>query len=229
MRNYPVTVVDDFLENPELVRAWAESLEFHTGDGAWPGTRSIPIDLLNEDVFRTIFLKLNALFYDLDHCYIEWSDIEMEFQKVEPFAPTKNDPRNEGWIHEDNTLFSGVIYLNKDFPPDTGTSIYTKIPDPDYENFGVEIKFPFYRGEEVDREEYIKALKLNNGQYTESIKVENKFNRLIIFEGGVSHGVPSFWTDTGEPRLTIVFFAKKMIVVGSETPCMRAGVSVSPS
>lgn len=229
MRNYPVTVVDDFLENPDLVRAWAESLEFHTGDGAWPGKRSIPIDRLNNEVFRTIFLKLNALFYDLDQCYMEWEDIEMEFQMVEPFAPTKNDPRNEGWIHEDDAIYSGVIYLNKDFPPGTGTSIYMKKPHPDWNNFGCEIKFPFYRGEEVDREEYIKSLKLNNGQYTESIRVENKFNRLILFEGGVSHGVPSFWTDKNEPRLTLVFFAKKILVNGSQPPCKRAGVSVSVS
>ena len=223
MRNYPVTVVDDFLENPELVRAWAQTLEFNSGNGAWPGKRTDQISLLNHDIFKTIVLKLNSLFYDLDQCYLEWENIEMEFQMVEPFAPTQNDPRNEGWIHEDETIYSGVIYLNKDFPSGTGTSIYTRPPD--WINYGCELKFPFYRGEEVDREEYIRSLKLNNDQYTESIRVENKFNRLIVFEGGVSHGVPSFWTDRNEPRLTLVFFVKKMTVSESPTPCKRAGVS----
>ena len=113
--------------------------------------------------------------------------------------------------------------MNRDFPSGTGTSIYTRPPD--WINYGCELKFPFYRGEEVDREEYIKSLRLNNDQYTESIRVENKFNRLIVFEGGVSHGVPSFWTDKDEPRLTLVFFVKKITVSESPTPCKRAGVS----
>lgn len=227
MKNYPVTVVDDFLENPELLRAWAETLKFNPSDGAWPGSRTSPISVLSFDIFKTIVLKLNSLFYDLEQCYIEWDEIEMEFQMVEPFAPTKNDPRNAGWIHEDDSIYSGVIYLNRDFSSGTGTSIYAKKPD--FIQQGCDLKFPFYRGEEVDTEEYIQELKKNNDQYIESIRVENKFNRLILFEGGVPHGVPTFWTDRNEPRLTLVFFAKKMSVTGSPTPCKRAGVSISSS
>lgn len=225
MKNYPVTVVDDFLENPEIVKAWADSLDyFPPSDGAWPGTRSAHIADYCNNTYTNIVLKLLALFYDLDVCHVSWDNIEMEFQKVEPFAPTQNDPRNSGWIHEDDTIFSGVIYLNKDFPPGTGTSIYAK--NPDYEYIPQELKFPFYRGEDVDKEAYIQNLYSNNSQYTETIRVENKFNRLILFEGGVSHGVPSFWTNKNEPRLTLVFFVKGVNVIGSTTPGKRAGVSL---
>ena len=41
-------------------------------------------------------------------------------------------------------------------------------------------------------------------QFTETIKVENRYNRLFLFDGMTYHGVNTFDTDT--ERLTLVFF-----------------------
>ena len=88
-------------------------------------------------------------------------------------------------------------------------------------------KFLHYsESEDFNEEEYIEEKTRNNNKFVESIRVENVYNRLIIFEGGVYHGVPSFYSDDDEARLTQVFFVKKLTSSNSNYPIIRSRLSV---
>lgn len=221
MRKFPVTVFDGFFETPDLVRQFALSQKFNqTDDGRWPGYRSDPLSELNPGLFETFCFKLFKLFYNFDYTNLSW-DVEASFQKVPPMRKKDYKNINQGWIHSDDAHFSGVIYLNKNFPPNTGTSIY-RPKDIDCLEFSIEEKCKFYLGEDISEEEYLAALTKNNDQFVETIKVENIFNRLMVFEGEVFHGVPSFFSETEEDRLTLVFFVKKLEVRGDTSPIQRS-------
>ena len=66
----------------------------------------------------------------------------------------------------------------------------------------------------------IKQIEENNNNFTPSVRVANKYNRLLLFEGYNYHGVESFYTDSDEDRLTLAFFAFQ-IKTTSKSPIMR--------
>ena len=54
-------------------------------------------------------------------------------------------------------------------------------------------------------DEYIKQYNVYHDRFVETIKIDNVYNRLVLFGGDVYHGVRTFGT---EERLTISFFCK---------------------
>jgi hypothetical protein len=131
--------------------------------------------------------------------------VETTFQKVGRLSENKKSKFNEGWIHKDPSILSGIIYLSKD---SVGTNIYDPI-DPNHTHHPQPQKNIFYTGGDITEDEYSKGMVENNSKYKESIIINGKFNRLVLFEGNVSHGVPSFYCE-GEERLTQVFFVYKI-------------------
>jgi hypothetical protein len=222
MNKFPVTIVDDFFEFPDLVRDFALSQEFfRNDDGRWPGLRTNLLGHINKDFFEKFSEKLLKLFFNFQSCQINWN-IETQFQKVPCFSKDKFSSFNSGWIHNDPCIFSGVVYLNKNFPKNTGTNIY-KIKK-DLQNFFDDQteKFIFYSGNEISEKDYMDGIERNNNQFEEVISIENIYNRLILFEGGQYHGVPSFYNDNLEDRLTLVFFVKELNVNGDLYPMLRS-------
>ena len=97
---------------------------------------------------------------------------------------TKNDERN---IHQDgNPVLAGVIYLDNNPAPDTGTCFYThketgwdggtKKPD------SIEV--------------------LIGSDFKRTSVIENKFNRMIMYNANLVHSAEGAGTD----RLTVSFF-----------------------
>lgn len=204
MKKFPVTVVDNFYENPEIVREFALSQKFYPSTGAYPGSRTDLISNLNQKFFNTFCEKVISLFYNLNDTQVDWQ-VETTFQKIGRLSKDKESKFNEGWIHYDPHIFSGILYLSEN---SVGTNIYDPIDpnDVDYEQYQRDI---FYSGNEISEEEYAKGIIENNSKFKESIRIEGKFNRLVLFEGGVWHGVPSFYCQNQE-RLTQVFFFHKL-------------------
>ena len=201
MKKFPVTIVDNFYENPELVRDFALSQKFYPSNGRYPGKRTELISDLNRDFFHNFCNKLFSLFYNLNEAQFEWN-VETTFQKIGRLSENKESKFNQGWIHSDKKFFSGIIYLSED---SVGTNIYEPIDN----NIICEtdIKKLFYLGKHVNEEEYSRSISENNSKFKESIRINGKFNRLVLFEGGVFHGVPSFYCEN-EERLTQVFFCE---------------------
>lgn len=207
MKKFPVTVIDNFFDHPDIIRNWALTLDYSGDpDGRYPGSRTKMLSELSSDFSNQITQKILNLFYDFETCgRISWS-IEASFQKVSSRRKNTKTALDEGWIHSDCCEYSGVIYLNKDFPPGTGTSIYKFIGEGCPDSAPIDQKFKFYKNEKIDEEEYLNQLKNNNENYVETVRVENVYNRMVLFEGGQYHGVPTFHTKIDEDRLTLVFF-----------------------
>lgn len=204
MKKFPVTIVDDFYENPELVRDFALSQKFYPSAGNYPGMRTDLISDINQNFYQTFCEKLFGLFYDMSDTYISWN-LDTMFQKISRMSENKKSKFNEGWIHHDPCIFSGIIYLSMN---SVGTNIYEPI-DPNDTYYCQKERDIFYLGKEISEEEYASAIVENNSKFKPSVQIDGKFNRLVLFEGGVWHGVPSFYCNN-EDRLTQVFFAYKI-------------------
>lgn len=204
MKKFPVTIVDNFYENPEMVREFALSQKFYPSDGKYPGSRTDSIHNLSQEFFKTFCEKLFSLFYDLNTTKLNWT-VETRFQSIHNLSNNKDSKFNVGWVHSDCSIFSGIIYLSKN---SSGTSIYYP-KEPGIETTSQDEKRLLYSGKKINEDEYSIAIDKNNNNFYESIRVEGEFNRLLLFEGGVYHGVPSFFTED-DNRLTQVFFVDEI-------------------
>ena len=71
--------------------------------------------------------------------------------------------------------------------------------------------------DDIDVDEYIKAFDAAHEQYVESVKVENVYNRFVMFSSKTHHGVQTFGT---KERLTLNFFS--MAMSGKITPLQKS-------
>lgn len=206
---FPVCVIDDFYDYAHEVREFALSQKFYPNDdGRWPGARSSSIKELDESLYNHFCQKVISIFYDFND--VSSYNIETTFQKIKPFHGDKYNPINRGFIHQDPTLFGGVVYLDLDYEEHTGTSIYTpKIKWWHFSNLDKyvnKIKMQQYNGSKISDNEILEWNK-SRDNYIETVRVENIFNRCILFDGNNHHGVPFFGT---HERLTQVFFVKNL-------------------
>ena len=203
---YPIVIIDDFLNDPDYVRDLALSVEYGIDDGGvYPGQRSDFVSNIDPRLFGHIGNKLFSIFGQPPPKWI----IEMYFQKIPPqFPEDKFDVRNRGWAHLDgpDAYFGGVIFLNKNPDPNTGTNIYKyKNGFLQYLPIEREYKFMHYNTDSsIDYNEYKKVYNKFHEQVTVSLKVDNYYNRLVLFGGDTPHGADTFGK---EDRYTLVFFA----------------------
>jgi hypothetical protein len=103
------------------------------------------------------------------------------------------------------------VYLDLYPEEGTGTSIYTpktKWWYADSLSLNVNnIKHRKYK-DGILTDEDVSNWDQHRDTFYESIRVENRFNRCILFDGNEHHGVPSFGT---QERLTQVFFVERII------------------
>ena len=139
--------------------------------------------------------------------------------RLKPFHKEKYHKKNRGWIHQDiDTLFGGIVYLNKDAEPDTGTSVYKAKHGYSLQfKDELQVKEKTYLGDNIPDEDYEKAFDSSHDQYIETVKVENVYNRFVMFNSRTHHGVKTFGT---KERLTLNFFG--MAMAGKVPPIMRA-------
>jgi hypothetical protein len=232
-KNIPVAILDNFFEMPTLIRKMALSEEFTKwGGGSYPGTRSKFLHQIDPAFARYFNQKVFSLFYDFN--------IHQLNLKVEGMFQLISKEYEEGWIHNDLTPLAdqasgvdwdvaGVVYLNPEAPLDGGTSIYSPNDKAEYNRSQVETngswKRRFYSGELQASEitDYRKARDTYNNTFNETIKVNNVFNRLIIYDAAEYHRGNIFFGDTKETsRLTLVFFAKIKPTVWVQNPISRS-------
>lgn len=204
MNNYiiPTTVVDNFFDNPLMVRDYALRQEYQTDDESrWPGERSLPLHKLDKNFFDNTITRFLKIFYPANHTYA-WSSTGC-FQKVSSIY-------DSGWAHVDDALITGIIYLDDDATPDAGTTVYdSAVMAPQalhQDKFAETIKDP------KKNIEYKNYREENNKQFSESIIVKNKFNRLVAFDSHMYHAANNFVKNNTSDRLTLVFFIYKLQV-----------------
>jgi|TARA_B110001454_G_C12647287_1_gene403864 hypothetical protein len=193
---FPI-VVDDFFDAPKDIMEYGKSLPKEiVGDK--PGVRSKQLWELDPQLHNAILKKLLSCYYDLDYMDISWKLSNMSFHRLHREAEAKDDPRNRGFIHQDNNVHSdtgpdnevaGLIYLTPDIDPDSGTSLWNLK--------GGEIVEPKGESDEKD----------HNAKFAEKFRFQNFFNRMIAYDSSEWHAANSCWNYDGEDdRLTLAFF-----------------------
>ena len=214
---YPLVVIDNFLGEPDAVLDIARNTEFLYNEiGNFPGKRSKPLHELNQRLFQYIGRKIFTIFQNPQPD--SW-ELIINFQKIKSFTPDDQYSLvNRGCIHTDKkSWFGGVIYLDPEPEPDTGTSIYRlKKGYTFYHQHELQLKEALYRGEEIDVDKYNEYYKEINDLYEETVKVSNVYNRLVLFDGCAHHAAQTYGT---KERLTLAFFGVDL--KGEKPPLLR--------
>ena len=142
---------------------------------------------------------------------LNWN-ASLHFQKI-------NSSYQEGWVHCDEALLTGIVYLNEKSNPNGGTTIY-KPKNLSYNEKNRDKKHSFYKGLLSD-EDGIKFRNEHNEQFNESIIVKNEYNRLICFDGFLPHGANDYTNINNEERLTLVFFIHQLYIDDAKYPLTR--------
>ena len=214
---YPITIVDNFFEDPDGIVEQAMELRYYTpNSGNWPGTRTKSLHVEQPRFFSHFGQKLHLLHYESAP---EYWNLQCHYQLIHPFAEDKYSKKNRGWVHQDHDAwFGGIVYLTKNPEPDTGTSIY-KVKNGYSFQYEQELKMKesIYKSQVTDDVEYEKAFDSMQEQYVETVTIENVYNRFVLFSGNTHHGVKTFGSS---PRLTLNFFG--MGQYGKIPPVMRS-------
>lgn len=205
MNLYPVTVVENFYEKPNVVRQFALNQKYQycheipNINYVFPGCRTKDLATLNPHLFAEICKKLVSLFHISEHDYMRWA-ITTSFQSV-------TAEFGKGVIHTDhNTVFAAVLYLTPDAPLDSGTSLYK--PNAQFD----EAK---YQAAILKNDDNFKAnLPISydyHHMFDEIVRVNNVYNTLILYEGAMLHAANQFFGDhLKNGRLAQVFFVSKI-------------------
>lgn len=201
-RIIPASVIDNFFDDPDMIRSFALAQSFDSPRGAYPGYRSEQIAELDKNLYDSINSRVLSLFFNQ---YKDALDIEVESQFQ--YIP---EVWEGGWIHQDTDVYqrnvAGVIYLTPNAPLDAGTSIYREISDPDYEDLRLRNEF-YHRGTVDDMEKYRQARDRFNSNYERVLDIKNVYNRLIVYDCLEFHKESGFFgKEKEDARLTLVFF-----------------------
>jgi len=206
MNLYPVTVANNFYDNPDAIRAFALAQKYKFRheetnlDYVYPGCRTQDLHSLDSALQAKVLKKLISVFHIHEHDHMRWA-ISSSFQSV-------SEVYKQGVIHTDNnTIFAGVLYLTPNAPLNSGTSLYKK-----HDTFTQE---KYKRGCEQNDERF-KAGQIImdtdfHSMFDEVVRVNNVYNTLILFEGDIFHAANNFFGTTLEDsRLSQVFFINKI-------------------
>ncbi len=206
MNLYPVTIIENFYENPDAIRKFAleqkytfcherKNLEY-----VYPGSRTKDIFDLDKSLHEKIVKKLISVFHNAEHDVMRWA-LSTNFQSV-------TEEYKTGVIHTDqNTVFAGVLYLTPDAPLSSGTSLFRKSKLFDQEKYEAALAkndAKFRAGDIVMDTDY-------HNMFEEIVSVNNVYNTLIIYEGRHFHAANPFFGNTlNNSRLSQVFFVNKI-------------------
>lgn len=207
---FPVTIVDNFLDDPFGVIELANKQKFYKDEEAkWPGMRTANVSDFAPNFFQRTIKKFFTMFYNNKESYYNFIS-SMHFQKV-------GSKFDDGWVHADvGSIISAIVYLNPNPAPNSGTSIYMP-NNVDYDtSLNIEDKKESYKNG-VDSPDKRKEI---NQQFHESIVVKNRFNRLIAFDGHIHHKASFEQNKQKDDRLTLVFFIEKF-VTADDYPLFR--------
>lgn len=206
MNLYPVTIVENFYENPDAIRKFALAQKYTfchevaNIDYVYPGCRTQDLSNLDKVLFDKICTKLVSVFHNAENDHMRWV-ITTSFQSV-------SAEYAQGVIHTDhNTIFAGVLYLTPDAPLNSGTSLFKKnkkFDDKKYQQALEDNDAKFKAGEIAMSTDY-------HSMFDEIVRVNNVYNTLIIYEGRHFHAANHFFGKTlKDSRLAQVFFVTKI-------------------
>ena len=207
MITIPVTILDDFLDNPNTVRDWGLSLPFTSSpEGRWPGKRTECISQIDPYYFEYINQKILSLFFENRHNF----SCSLHFQLIEDYQGT-------GWIHQDKNLFTFIIYLSQENEINCGTSIYnlnknTHSPIDLLNNSQISNLQNLHHLEKnlTPQQQKIKST-YETSSFNKTLDIKDKYNRLLCFSSETFHSANNF-SNNDSPRLTLIGFIRKISI-----------------
>lgn len=213
--DFGIICVDNFYQYPDEIVNFANSCEYHISSPNYPGRRTHPLFEINNDFYLMFTKRLMSILFDLNNTMVNFS-IDTRFSKISKISD--DDLINIGGVHLDNApldndliAFAGVIYLNKEYDLNCGTSLFkfNMIP-PDNLNT-IYLRWDEYANKDKT---------LFRQYFTETVRFQNIYNRLVLYDASYLHAINKL-TDGDHERLTQVFFCDK-ITSDSPPPRWRA-------
>ena len=206
MNLYPVTIIENFYENPDAIRKFALAQEYTfchdrlNMEYVYPGSRTKDLFDLDSKLHEKICKKLVSVYHNAEYDLMRWA-ISTSFQSV-------SAEYGQGVIHTDhNTVFAAVLYLTPDAPLNGGTSLFKKnktFDEKKYQQALNDNDARFKTGEIAMDTSY-------HSMFDEIVRVNNMYNTLIIYEGRHFHAANHFFGKTiKDSRLAQVFFVNKI-------------------
>lgn len=195
---------DNFFNNPDKVLSLFNDEQFFKSS-AYPGMRT---GNLLESPNETV--KNFALFFAKKVCdeifpgiYGLMIDVRFHYNHV-----YSNEKVNEGWIHSDEADLAGLVYLTKnELSLETGTSLFIKNTEGNFSTRDFPSRQEF-NITEVPSEQYIKDLKENHSNFTETVRLGNVYNRLVAYDANIYHRPNRYNLNSTDVRKSIVFFIR---------------------
>ncbi len=206
MNLYPtVTIIENFYENPDEIRNFALKQKFtychelKNIDYVYPGCRTKDLFELDKTLYEKVCKKLVSVFHNTRHDHMRWA-ITTSFQVVE-------GKFERGVLHQDtNTIFAGVLYLTPNAPLNTGTSLFK--PNALFDE--VKYQAALKQSEVNFRTNQPVSTEFHN-MFDETVRVNNVYNTLILFNAQTYHAANEFFGDTLQnSRMAQVFFINKI-------------------
>ena len=208
MIHYPVTIVDNFFDNPEYVVSLSKNAQWRPDiTYKWPGERSQSIEELDPEFYKYVLFKYFLLFYsasELNNNFIV--NGTSFFQRIPAGLEL-------GWIHSDYpSLHTFMIYLTPNADPSSGTGLFT--PRTGHVNDSLQYqKTQYYKGE-IDKEVAQKYQQEHSSQFIQTVACGNVYNRCIGFDAHLWHGALNLNT-AQEERLTLITFIEEIVTTKS--------------
>ena len=200
---FPTIVIDNFYEDPDLVRTFALDQDFFKGDrGSWPGVRTDLLHTLNRDFFDIFLKKILQVLktYGFNEIY----ELQTGFQSID-------ETYGRGWVHDDDPKLNmaGVIYLSPNPPLGSGTTIYNDAPDFNGERYSQLFMNDVLVASPEERLAFAKYREEQISYFTPNTVVDNVYNRLVMFDSRCWHSADNFFgIGKDQARLTQVFFIR---------------------
>lgn len=194
--------IENFLDNPEKVievffRSKFERRNFYdAANGISSGLRAIN---RNQLVHNEIKSKLEKILNrPLEKLGITFN--------VNPQYSVFGCPHSDAGEYD----YAGIVYLNKNAPKNTGTTLYKDFIRPDNFHCKMQILYSIDIPPKNSIKQQIAQEILAAKQNSEIItKFENVYNTAIVYKSNIVHSADNYFgTNKDNSRITIAFFAK---------------------
>lgn len=204
MITIPITILDDFLDNPKTIREFGLSLNYSQSPmGNFPGKRTKCISTIHPPLFEYISKKTLSLFFP--NSPITW-EATMYFH-------LSKDLEKTGWIHQDPFQITSLIYLSPPTPNvNRGTSLY-KLLSNKFHPYNSPKESDIYKNmpshyitDKISQETYNKKSQWEEKTFHKILDIPDMFNRLICFDPSTYHANNNIKSPNSQDRLTLITF-----------------------
>lgn len=211
MIHYPITITDNFFDDPDWVVGLSKKARYTNPDGGlWPGVRSQPLHELDNEFNQYVLQRYFLQFFSHREMTRNWGcQSASYFQRI-------SSKIDFGWIHHDYPqVHTFIIYLTPGADPSSGTGFF-KEKNFDRVDYRQQERSGHHSGQtspEVARA----AAEEHNSQYVQTAYCGNVYNRCVGFDSQLAHGVVNYDVNTPEEeRLTLITFIDE--ITGGRTP-----------